>query len=128
MDRGRVFKAKRLSSIPMEAAMTKPDQKLIALANLISELEPRESAAVSAAIETDGAGLAQARIDAIQDAMDNLLEEMLQLPPPKTMEGLRALAYAIVQRCECEPVFDEPRTLFERSVIALLLGLAEDRQ
>jgi len=128
MDRGRVFKAKRLSSIPMEAAMTKPDQKLIALANLISELEPRESAAVSAAIETDGAGLAQARIDAIQDAMDNLLEEMLQLPPPKTMEGLRALAYAILQRCECEPVFDEPRTLFERSVVALVLGLARERQ
>jgi hypothetical protein len=110
----------------MEAAMTEPDQKLIALANLITELEPRESAAVSAAIETGGAGLAQARIDAITEAMDNLLEEILQLPPPKTMEGLRAMAYAIVQRCECEPVFDEPRTLFERSVVALLLGLAGD--
>src|SRR5262249_3984275 len=107
MDRARFSRPKRLPSTPMEAAMIEPDQKLIALANLITELEPRESAAVSAAIETGGAGLAQARIDAITDAMDNLLEEMLQLPPPKTMEGLRALAYAIVQRCECQPVFDE---------------------
>jgi hypothetical protein len=128
MGRAGFSRPKQLPSTPMEAAMTKPDRKLIALANLITELEPRESAAVSAAIETGAAGLAQARIDAIRDAMDNLLEDMLQLPPPKTMEGLRALGYAIVQRCECEPVFDEPRTLFERSVVALLLGLAGERQ
>src|SRR5262245_32121528 len=60
MDRAGFSRPKRLPSTPMEAAMTEPDQKLIALANLITELEPRESAAVSAAIETGGAGLAQA--------------------------------------------------------------------
>jgi hypothetical protein len=118
------------------------DDALIALGERIAELRNQERDAVNEAIRAaDAVKLAEqrgvcsvillrrapqadARVAAFMDAADRLLVLIFDMPHPATLEGVRALAKAILYRCEHEGVSDQPESFFERGAVALLEALA----
>jgi hypothetical protein len=108
-----------------KAARTLPrnnDTRLIELGRKMAELRAKETAAIGDAIDRADGDPAHARVRAVWGAMSRTYGKMLAMTPT-TLEGHRALARAILDRCSVVPKFETPEGDFERGAIALLVAL-----